>query len=120
MNQLQTTGKEEDPPMQAKDVMTVNVISVSGDSPINEVVHLMLKYRISAVPVIDGARKVVGIISESDLLRPEGANRSGTQRAWWLQTVFTGQKLDYEQAHGRTARQGNDAKCVHRGRGNAS
>jgi len=89
--------------MQAKDVMTVNVISVSGDSPINEVVHLMLKYRISAVPVIDGARKVVGIISESDLLRPEGANRSGTQRAWWLQTVFTGQKLDYEQAHGRTA-----------------
>jgi CBS-domain-containing membrane protein len=91
--------------MQAKDVMTVNVISVSEDSPIHEVVRLLLKYRISALPVIDGARKVKGIISESDLLRPEGANRSGTQRAWWLQTVFAGQRLHYEQAHGRTARE---------------
>ena len=63
--------------MQAKDVMTVNVISVSEDSPIHEVVRLLLQYRISAVPVIDGARKVVGILSESDLLRPEGANRAG-------------------------------------------
>lgn len=89
--------------MQAKDVMTVNVVSVSEDSPIHEVVRLMLKYRISAVPVIDRARNIVGIISESDLLRPEGTNRSGTQRAWWLQTVFAGQKLHYEQAHGRTA-----------------
>lgn len=89
--------------MQAKDVMTVNVISVSEDSPIHEVVRLMLRYRISAVPVIDHARKVVGILSESDLLRPEGANRAGTQRPWWLQTVFAGQKLDYEMAHGRTA-----------------
>ena len=89
--------------MQAKDVMTTNVISVSENSPIHEVVRLLLKYRISAVPVIDRTRKIVGIISESDLLRPEGANASRTQRAWWLQTVFAGQKLDYEQAHGRTA-----------------
>ena len=89
--------------MQAKDVMTLNVISVSEDSPIHEVVPLLLRYRISAVPVIDRARKVVGIISESDLLRPEGANRRGTQRARWLQTVYAGQKLDYEQAHGHTA-----------------
>jgi CBS-domain-containing membrane protein len=66
-------------------------------------VRLLLQYRISAVPVIDGARKVVGMLSESDLLRPEGANRAGTQRPWWLQTVFAGQKLDYEMAHGRTA-----------------
>ena len=66
--------------MQAKDIMTINVISVSEESPVHEIVSLLLKYRISAVPVIDTARKVVGIVSEGDLLRPEAANRSGTRR----------------------------------------
>ena len=89
--------------MLAKDVMTENVISVSEDSRIHEVVGLLLKYRISAVPVIDGARKVVGIISEGDLLRPEGASRAGTKRPWWLEAVFAGQTVSYEKAHGRTA-----------------
>ena len=89
--------------MQAKDVMTVNVISVSEDSPIHEVVGLLLKYRISAVPVVDGARKVVGIVSEGDLLRPEGANQAGTERPWWLEAVFAGQTVVYEKAKGRNA-----------------
>ena len=35
--------------MQAKDIMTVNVVSVSQDTPIHEVVGLLLKYRISAM-----------------------------------------------------------------------
>jgi len=89
--------------MLAKDVMTENVISVSEDSRIHEVVGLLLKYRISAVPVIDGARKVVGIISEGDLLRPEGARHAATQRSWWLEAVSAGQTVSYEKAHGRTA-----------------
>ena len=89
--------------MQAKDVMTVNVISVLEDSPIHEVVGLLLKYRISAVPVVDGARKVVGIVSEGDLLRPEGARRARTERPWWLEAVFAGQTIVYEKAQGRTA-----------------
>jgi CBS domain-containing protein len=89
--------------MQAEDIMTVNVISVSEDTPVHEVVGLLLKYRISAVPVLDGARKVVGIVSEGDLLRPEGTSRAGTQRPWWLEAVFAGQTVAYEKAQGRTA-----------------
>ena len=89
--------------MQAKDIMTVNVISVSEDTPVHEVVGLLLKYRISAVPVVDSARKVVGIVSEGDLLRPEGASRAGTRRPWWLEAVFAGQPVAYEKAQGRTA-----------------
>src|SRR3974377_1407018 len=89
--------------MQAKDIMTVNVISVSEDTPIHEVVRLLLKYRISAVPVVDGARKVVGIVSEGDLLRPEGARGAGPKRPWWLEAVFAGQTVAYEKAHGCTA-----------------
>ena len=89
--------------MQAKDIMTVNVVSVSQDTPIHEVVGLLLKYRISAVPVIDRARKVVGIVSEGDLLRPEGTSRAGAQRQWWLEALFAGQIVAYETAEGRTA-----------------
>jgi CBS domain-containing protein len=89
--------------MRAKDVMTVNVISVSENSPIHEIVGLLLKYRISAVPVVDAKRKVVGIVSEGDLLRPEGTGHAGTHRPQWLEAVFSGQTRAYEKSHGRTA-----------------
>jgi len=89
--------------MQAKDVMTVNVISVTENTDVHEIVGILLKYRISAVPVVDGARKVVGIVSEGDLLRPEGASRAGTERPWWLEAIFAGHTVAYEKAQGRTA-----------------
>lgn len=45
--------------MLAKDIMTMNVISVSEDSPVHEIVKLLLKHRISAVPVFDPAGTLV-------------------------------------------------------------
>jgi len=89
--------------MQAKDIMTANVISVSADTPVHEIVGLLLKYRISAVPVIDSARRVLGIVSEGDLLRGEGTSRTRAQRPWWLEAVFVGQTVAYDKAHGRRA-----------------
>ena len=75
--------------MQAKDVMAANVISVSEGSPIHEVVGLLLKYRISAVPVVDSTQRVVGIVSEGDLLRPEGTARGGIRNSRWLEAFFS-------------------------------
>src|SRR6516164_1831514 len=89
--------------MQAKDIMTVNVISVSEDTPVHEIVSLLLKYRISAVPVIDGARKVVGIVREGDLLRGEGTSRAKGHHPWWLEAVFVGQTVVYDKARGARA-----------------
>ena len=89
--------------MQAKDIMTVNVISVSEDTLVHEVVALLLKHRISAVPVVDEGRNVVGIVSEGDLLRPEGTSRPQKQRPWWLEAIFAGESVAYEKAEGRTA-----------------
>jgi CBS-domain-containing membrane protein len=86
--------------MHAKDVMTANVISVTEEAPVHEIVRLLLKHRISAVPVVDGARNVVGIVSEGDLLRPEGAS---ARRPWWLEAVFAGRMVSFDRAHGRTA-----------------
>ena len=89
--------------MQAKDIMTANVISVSADTPVHEIVDLLLKYRIGAVPVIDSARRVLGIVSEGDLLRGEGTSRTRAQRPWWLEAVFVGQTVAYDKVHGRRA-----------------
>jgi CBS domain-containing protein len=89
--------------MQAKDIMTVNVISVSEDTPVHELVGLLLKHRISALPVVDSARKVVGIVSEGDLLRPEGASRAEMRGPWWLEAFFAGLPVTYDKAQGRTA-----------------
>lgn len=88
--------------MQAKDVMTVNVISVSEDATVHAIVNLLLRYRVSAVPVVDAAGKVVGIVSEGDLLRPEGASLKA-KHPWWLEAIQVGRTVAYDRAHGRTA-----------------
>ena len=88
--------------MQAQDVMTTSVISVSAESPIHEVVAELLKHRISAVPVVDASRNVVGIVSEGDLLRPEGDDRARTERPSWLQAIFAEGKVAFSKTDDRT------------------
>jgi CBS domain-containing protein len=69
--------------MKARDVMVSPVISVKSSSSVREVAQTLLKHRISAVPVVDNQGKLVGIVSEGDLLYRVEA---GTQRrrSWWL------------------------------------
>ncbi|MBA8904979.1 CBS domain-containing protein [Aminobacter ciceronei] len=55
--------------MKAKDVMTVDVVSVSTDHSVRHAARIMLNHRISGLPVIDDAGRVVGIITEGDLMR---------------------------------------------------
>ena len=64
--------------MKIEEIMTGNVISVSPSTRVSEVARILGENRIGAVPVVDDAGKVVGIISESDLfLKEKGAVFSG-------------------------------------------
>ena len=54
--------------MNASDVMTRDLVSVTPDTPLREVVELMERRRIKRVPVLDGDAPV-GILSRADLLR---------------------------------------------------
>jgi len=49
------------------DVMTTDVISVSPDTGYQHIVNLLIGHEISAVPVVDDDRHVLGIVSEADL-----------------------------------------------------
>ena len=54
--------------MTVGDVMTHEVVRVGQDTPYRAIVDALVEYRISAVPVVDETRRVVGVVSEADLL----------------------------------------------------
>ena len=54
--------------MRAMDVMTTNVITVSPDTSVQEVAKILSERSISGVPVVDAQNRLVGIVSEGDLL----------------------------------------------------
>jgi CBS domain-containing protein len=51
-----------------RDVMTTTVLSVGPGAPLKDVARELIEHRISGLPVVDDAGKVVGVISEGDLL----------------------------------------------------
>ena len=69
--------------MLAKDVMTSPVITVAPNTEIQAIAKLLLERQISAVPVLGRHDRLLGIVSEGDLLR-RAATESGRHRAWWL------------------------------------
>jgi CBS domain-containing protein len=72
--------------MQARDIMTTPVLTVTKDATVQEVARLLLDRHISAVPVVDGDGILLGVVSEGDLIRRAD---SGTERhpSWWLSLV---------------------------------
>ena len=62
------------PDVNVSEVMRHEVATVNPDSPITQVVELLLGKDFTAVPVIDGQRKVVGMVSDNDLLTRGGMN----------------------------------------------
>jgi CBS domain-containing protein len=86
--------------MQAADIMTPDVICAGPETPLAELVHLMLDNRISAVPIVANGQ-LVGIVSEGDLLRrAETGTEPRPER--WLELMTSSNRLaaDYTRTHG--------------------
>ncbi len=49
-------------------VMSRNVVTISPNSPIYEALELLKKHEVSGLPVVDNQNKIVGILSEKDVL----------------------------------------------------
>ncbi len=55
--------------MQAKDIMSRDVISVTKNTTIEETAKILTEHKISGLPVVEeGKKKVVGIVTEGDLI----------------------------------------------------
>ena len=91
--------------MKARDVMVSPVITVKPYASVQEVAKTLVDRRISAVPVVDDVGKLVGIISEADLMH---RSETGTERQYhrWMIRLVAGDAslpADYIKAHGREA-----------------
>ena len=88
--------------MIAAEVMSRKVISVSPDATITAAIRLMLDHQISGLPVVDAAGKLLGILTEGDLLRRA---ETGTERhrPRWLEILMGPGRLagEYVRTHGR-------------------
>jgi len=86
--------------MRAIDVMTSEVVTVSDNASVAAVAKLLAERSISAVPVVDAANRVIGMVSEGDLLH---RTETGTERrrSWWLDMLASTNQLagDYIKSH---------------------
>lgn len=86
--------------MIAKDVMVSPVITVGPAATVREVASLLLENHISAVPVVDAGGRVIGIVSEGDLIH---RSEAGTERrySWWLRVFTSDRELaeNYVKSH---------------------
>lgn len=94
-----------DTSLTAADVMTRALVTVSPDATLRQAARLMASRNITALPVVDAAGQVVGLVSDSDLVRrDEAAER---RRDWWLAMLADGHDLapDFLAAINSSSRQ---------------
>jgi CBS domain-containing protein len=73
--------------MRVGHFMTRQVVTVAPDTPILEAAQLMLRHKIGGLPVVDASGRVVGLLSERDLLgRRKDDDR--IERPHWLQLML--------------------------------
>ncbi len=90
--------------MNAQEAMTKDVVTVGPQTTVSDIADLLVRHRISAVPVVSDGNRVVGIVSQTDLgHRAE----TGTEkrRKWWLD-IFAdsnSKAREYIRSHGLKA-----------------
>src|ERR1700719_3444605 len=88
--------------MKTSDVMTRNVLTVGRETSVANAIRVMLDHNVSGLPVLDNG-KVVGIVTEGDLLR---RSETGTERhrPRWLEILMGPGRMagEYVRTHGRS------------------
>ena len=91
--------------MQAKDIMSYDVVTIGPDDSVQRAARLMLQNRFSGLPVVDANGALLGIITEGDFLR---RNETGTlrRRSRWMEFLIGPGRLGEEYAHAAGRRVG--------------
>lgn len=61
------------------EVMTTHVVAVTKDASFRDIAGLLRRHRVSAFPVVDAGRKVIGVVSEADMLPKEALLAPGVR-----------------------------------------
>lgn len=91
--------------LRARDLMSVDVVTVPPETSVIAMARLLADRGISAVPVVDAVGVVLGIVTEADLVRRLAGEAD--KPASWFASLFSSQARDaetYARTHGVTAR----------------
>ena len=69
--------------MQAKEIMTKDVVSVTPDCSITDMAAKMQEFRVSGMPVLNAQGELVGIVTEGDCLRRAEIGTEVKRSRWW-------------------------------------
>ena len=88
--------------MRAVDVMVRDVVTVRPDTDVADAIKLLAEHDVSALPVLDDAGNLVGMLSEADLIHRV---EIGTEkrRPWWQEALTGASTLaaDFAKSHGK-------------------
>src|SRR5512145_163793 len=89
--------------MKADEVMTRDLVTVGPETTVGEIAAILVRHRISAVPVVSGT-DLLGIVSQTDLGH---RSETGTEkrRKWWLDMFSDADSRarDFVKSHGLRA-----------------
>ena len=83
-----------------KDLMTTQVVTVGPATPFKELVARLAEHRVSAVPVVDDAGRVLGVVSEADLLLEELPDPDADVPLFWTKR----RRAEHDKAAAAVAR----------------
>jgi CBS domain-containing protein len=90
--------------MQARDIMTRTVHTATSETTVHDIARLMVEKQISAVPIVDAAGALLGIVSDGDLLH---RYETGTERrhSRWLDFFAdpAAKAREFQKSHGLRA-----------------
>jgi CBS domain-containing protein len=100
--------------MNAADVMTNDVLTLNAETSVLDAARLMLQHRVSGLPVLDWQGRLVGVLTEGDLLR---RIETGTERrrSHWLEMLLGPGRAaqDYIHAHARKVGEAMSNTVIH-------
>lgn len=88
--------------MKAADVMVSHVVAVKPETSVAEAAKLMSEKDVSALPVVDQEGRLVGIVSEADLIQREEIG-TDIHRPWWVEAMMPAATLaaEFAKSHGK-------------------
>lgn len=92
--------------MKAAEIMVKDVVTTGPEASVQELATLMLERRISGLPVVDGGGRLLGIVSEGDLIRRPEIDTDRVKLGW-LRLLLSDEARarDFVKSHGRKARE---------------
>jgi CBS domain-containing protein len=95
--------------VQVRDVMTRELVTIGPDAPFKEVAELMVGRHLGALPVVDREGRLLGIVSEADLLPKEA---DGWPKSPWTPGVFIWEQYRRQEELGSDKGSGSVAADV--------